>query len=203
MSASVRRPDGRRTDASASGPARIAQAAGRALDLAGNAALGLGMLVGGGMALAITFEVVMRYFFNAPTRWVNDASAYGLLWIAFLVGPWVTRNNEHIQMELLSARLKPVAAARLRVITALIVAAVLFLLCYLTAHATINTWNRGVLTTSGSWEIPQAYVWMVMPVGSLLMALEALRLAVRSLRSAANPDTPQPAEPAVKGYSIE
>ena len=167
--------------------ARRASVAGRLLDVAGDSALRLGMLVAGFMSLAITFEVVMRYFFNAPTIWVSDASAYGLLWIAFLVGPWLTRQDGHIQMGLLSARLRPVTLARLRTVTALVTAAVLGLLCYLTATATVDSWTHGILTTSGSWEIPQALVWLVMPVGSLLMALEAVRLAARNLRAAGHP----------------
>ena len=81
-------------------------------------------------------------------------------------------------------------------------AAVLGLLCYLTATATIDSWTHGILTTSGSWEIPQALVWVVMPVGSLLMALEALRLAARNLRAAGHPSEAA-ASPPARAMGIE
>ena len=46
-------------------------------------------------------EVVMRYFFNAPTRWASDTVSFLLLASVFLVAPWLTRENGHVAVTLL------------------------------------------------------------------------------------------------------
>ena len=38
----------------------------------------------GAMALYVSYDVVARYFFNAPTSWSNDLTEYSLVWATFL-----------------------------------------------------------------------------------------------------------------------
>src|SRR5262245_60395597 len=42
------------------------------------------------------FEVVSRYFFNAPTVWAGPLVAYMLCALVFLAAPDLTRQNAHI-----------------------------------------------------------------------------------------------------------
>jgi TRAP-type C4-dicarboxylate transport system permease small subunit len=128
------------------------------------------------MALAITFEVVMRYFFNASTIWAADAAAYSLLWMAFLAGPWLIRHEGHIRIDFLVERLSRRARAWLGAVTSLIGAAVMSVVLWQTLAATIEAYVRNSHML-GSWEIPRVLVWWVMPVGSLGMVIEFLRAA--------------------------
>ena len=43
------------------------------------------------MALAISYEVTMRYFFNEPTVWVMDFSEYALIYSTFMAAPWLLK----------------------------------------------------------------------------------------------------------------
>jgi len=128
------------------------------------------------MALAITFEVVMRYFFNAPTIWVIDASAYALLWVAFLSAPWLIRHEGHIRIDFVTARIGPWARSLAATATALAGATIMTVVLWQTANETIQSYVRNTHTI-GSWEIPRTLIWFVMPIGSFFTVLEFLRSA--------------------------
>ena len=128
------------------------------------------------MALAITFEVVMRYFFNAATIWVADAAAYSLLLMAFLSAPWLIRHEGHIRIDFLVQRLSRRRRAQLAAVTYLLGAAVMTVVLWQTLNATIEAYVRNTHML-GSWEIPRVLVWWVMPLGSFGMVVEFLRAA--------------------------
>lgn len=163
--------------------------------IAVDAAMGLGMAIIPLMAIAITFEVIARRVFSAPTIWVVDASGFALLWLAFLTAPWLVRHDSHIQITFVVDRMGPRARAVVAIATLLIGAAVVAVVLWLTTMSTIDSSIRHVRTI-GTWEIPQAAVWVVMPVGSLLTFIEFLRsawLRAAQLRAGA-PPPPTPAE---------
>lgn len=53
------------------------------------------------------YEIVMRYAFGAPTRWVSDFVSFLLLITTFLVIPWLTRQGGHIAVTILPDILSP------------------------------------------------------------------------------------------------
>lgn len=128
------------------------------------------------MAIAITFEVIVRRLFSAPTIWVVDASGYSLLWVAFLTAPWLIRHEGHIRLTFVVDHLGRRAQAIVAVITSLAGAAVMVVMLWMTTIATIDSYVRTVRTV-GTWEIPQFLIWIVMPVGSLFAANEFVRSA--------------------------
>lgn len=128
------------------------------------------------MAIAITWDVFARYVLNAPTIWISDASAYALLWIAFLSSPWLVRHNEHVRGEFATDRLAPRSRAALAALISLAGAAVMAIVLWQVATQTLDEYVKNVHTT-GSWEIPRAIVWIAMPVGSLFTTIEFLRAA--------------------------
>ena len=49
----------------------------------------------------ITFEIVMRYVFNAPTIWVDEVSRIIQIWVVFLAAPYVLKAREMVTIELI------------------------------------------------------------------------------------------------------
>lgn len=49
----------------------------------------------------ITFEIVMRYVFNAPTIWVDEVSRIIQIWVVFLAAPYVLRAREMVTIDLM------------------------------------------------------------------------------------------------------
>ena len=58
-------------------------------------------------AAAIVFDVVMRYVFNAPTRWAFDVSKqlYGFYFV--MLGGYALRHGAHVRVDLVTAALRP------------------------------------------------------------------------------------------------
>ncbi len=53
----------------------------------------------------VTYEVIMRYFFRAPTTWVLEISIYLCIGSIFLAGGYALREKAHIQVDLVTSRL--------------------------------------------------------------------------------------------------
>src|ERR1700712_4431449 len=65
-------------------------------------------------ALVLTYSVVSRYFFHAPTDWQDEASVFMLVGVTFFCTAYVQSHRGHIGIEALSSILPPrVNAARL------------------------------------------------------------------------------------------
>ena len=128
------------------------------------------------MAGAITIDVVLRYFLNAPTIWVFDTSSYAMLWLAFLAAPALIRRQEHIRIEFFTMRLRPRARAVAGGVTSLLAAIAMTIVFWQTANETYTAYIKNFLTV-GSFEVPRWIVWVAMPIGSLFMVLEFVRIA--------------------------
>ena len=56
------------------------------------------------MLLTIVYEVVARYFFNAPTLWVMEYNEYFLCGYSFLAGGYTLLNKAHVNVDILYSR---------------------------------------------------------------------------------------------------
>lgn len=142
----------------------------------------LGALLMGGMALWITYEVLMRYLFQSPTIWAVDLSEYAMLWAAFFAAPWVLRREGHVRVEVLVERANPARQRALGVFTSVIGA----LGCAVMAwQGGVTVWDfyvRGTMVAR-EWQVPQWIVYLVIPFGSALLTVEFVRRAHRYLRA--------------------
>jgi TRAP-type mannitol/chloroaromatic compound transport system permease small subunit len=69
------------------------------------------------MALITAWEVILRYFFNSPTRWVWPTNDY-LLTLIGLGGGYCLLKNIHIKVDLFSNRFSKRTQALVDIITA-------------------------------------------------------------------------------------
>lgn len=146
-----------------------------ALSQAATAVSALGVLVS--LAL-IAWAVAMRYAFNRPPAWVDDAVGFLLVLIVMLAAAQVLRRGEHIGVDLLTSRLGPRARrwADAWVALAALAASLVFV---------ANGWSTAMLSrqlgivAEGNVEIPVYWVQLLLPLGGLMMALAALEALVR------------------------
>jgi TRAP-type C4-dicarboxylate transport system permease small subunit len=52
------------------------------------------------MGIIVTYEIIMRYFFRAPTSWVLEVSTYLSVASVFLAGGYAMTKNAHINVDL-------------------------------------------------------------------------------------------------------
>lgn len=62
------------------------------------------------IVFAYCFEVVARYFFNAPTWWADEAVSYSLSIGCFTMMPHVTRMKGHVAVTLIVDMMSPARA---------------------------------------------------------------------------------------------
>jgi TRAP-type C4-dicarboxylate transport system permease small subunit len=148
----------------------------------------LGALTGAAVALSaagvlaslalIAWAVAMRYVFNRPPAWVDDAVGFVLVGVVMLAAAQVLRRGEHIGVDLLTARLSPRARRWAEAWSALAVLAAALVLV-------LNGWSTAMfsrqlgIVAEGNVEIPVFWVQLFLPAGGAMMALVALESLAR------------------------
>jgi len=125
------------------------------------------MVVVGLMMLTITYDVLARFIFSAPTDWAYPVNSAGVLVSTSLAVPYLYAKGRHISMDLLYRAL----SQRGRSVCGWITAAatgVLGLVLAVTAFRSMTVAIEGGLTGSGTFSIP---LWIPDAVLALTGAL--------------------------------
>jgi C4-dicarboxylate transporter, DctQ subunit len=77
-------------------------------------ASGLGILA---MGLILTYEVLVRYLFSAPTIWVQETSIYLYMWTMLAAASYTLQKRKHVHVDLLVDRLPARPKAVLEALT--------------------------------------------------------------------------------------
>jgi len=145
------------------------------------------------LVLAIMYEVVSRYFFNAPTRWSNEISQYILTGVVMLGAGFCLVFDGHVRVDILHRNFSPRARA--------VVDLVSFLLIFVFVAAMV--WKGGELCHDALiqdkrsmtiLEMPLFPSMIMVPIGGVLLGLQGLVRAIRGIYLLANgPDmSPDP-----------
>lgn len=127
--------------------------------------------------VAITlFEIVMRYFFNQPTRWVSDSVGYLLAWMIMLGLPEVTLRRDHVSITILSDWM-PWQTPYSRLLSG-VSALTCFGAGYLSLTVTVTQFSRTLLT-QGLVQIPKYWIGGAISGGFLLTGIVFLTLMFR------------------------
>lgn len=127
----------------------------------------------GAIVLTIVWQVVSRYIFNSPSEFTDELSRYLLIWVGILGAAYVTGTQGHIAIEFFMQKFFPSRLKQneyfiqisilLFAITVLIIGGVR--LVYITL-------SLGQI--SSSLQIPLGYVYLVLPIGGLIIAFYSL-----------------------------
>lgn len=83
---------------------------------------GLGVLV---MGLILCYEVVCRYFFNAPTIWAQETATYLYMWTMLAAASYTLQEGKHVAVDLVLEYASP----RLRNLLAVVTGAIGSVFC--------------------------------------------------------------------------
>lgn len=125
---------------------------------------------------AYVMEVVLRYGFNAPTRWSADLVSYLLLFITFMAMPQVTASGGHVAVTALLEKLSPDRQRVAARVIAVLGVAVCLLLGWIALEETLRQ-ASGNVTMMAAYPVPKAWIsiWIIYGLGS--SALYFLRAA--------------------------
>jgi len=132
----------------------------------------------GGM---ITYEVVARYLFNAPTIWSEEMSRFAQIWATYLAAAYVLRHRELIAVTLLTERFGSRGRRAAEAFSLLAILAFAAVAIVYGAGIALESWEIG-RATSTMLAVPKWMTESAIPVGFGLLAVQALaelaRLAV-------------------------
>ncbi len=135
----------------------------------------IGVLLFTIMIVAVFYEVVMRYVFNAPTFWAEPLARNAMIWMVLLGLAVGIRQKENICVDFIADRFvdpwrRYIAWVRI----ALVIAFASVLLVYGSEMAALNM--RQTIT---GLDVPAGLVQSVVPVAALGMILFALELVAK------------------------
>lgn len=136
----------------------------------------------GSLALALivaifSYEVVMRYFFDAPTKWASDFVSFLLLISLFLVIPHVTRIEGNVSVSILLDILGKRSSEIMRRSGFAVGACVCLWSGYIFLGETQRLFSRGTVTLT-TVQFPKWILYAFIFFGMLNMGLYFLRLAL-------------------------
>jgi len=126
------------------------------------------------MALAISYEIFARYFFDKPTIWAADLTDFMLLYTTLLASAWLLKRDGHVKLTILLDRLSPKSRSVMEAVNSLLGAIICgFVVWYGTAN-TLDALRRSI-TIPRPLEVPKYLIVGVIPLGAFLFLVQFLR----------------------------
>jgi len=133
------------------------------------------------IAILWSIEVVMRYFFRSPTSWIMNVSQYILIWIPFLASAACFQYKSHISVDFVRSKLyERYGAATGKVLALICYFACLVFVVVIGLDSVILFKDAITLgkMTLGTVQIPIAYLYSAMVLGSIFMAITVIAIMV-------------------------
>ncbi len=155
------------------------------IERAAKAAALLGGVVTLAITLLISFDVLMRYFLDAPQLFVDELASYLQILIIFGGLAYTFVSGGHVRVDLLTASLSPVRRARLRVLTLSLGCVLILIVTWVTLKTTLTAFDYGRLSAVMLYPLwlPMAFI----PLGLALCAIAMLVALARQVRRLTGP----------------
>ena len=134
----------------------------------------------------ITYEVVMRYVFLAPTIWAEEMSRFLQIWATYLAAATVLRHRQLIAITVIVERLGP----RGRKLAEAFALVWILLFCIVAVWYGLDIMLDSIRVgraTSTMLAVPQWMTELAIPLGFTLLALQAVAELIRLPKSAPPP----------------
>ena len=132
---------------------------------------------------AVCYTIGMRYFFRQTTIWIIQTTEYALLWIVFLATTWLLREGGHITTDIIYGHLSNKTKAYLDTIMFIIGGLACTVMLYFGITYTYECITSNV-TDVRAVTVPKSAVFIIIPIGSLLLTIQFFRMAWQRLAAA-------------------
>ncbi|MEM6487668.1 MAG: TRAP transporter small permease [Pseudomonadota bacterium] len=126
------------------------------------------------------YEVVARYFFNAPTIWAAELSQLALIWGTLVAMPWCLAARRHIAVDALAVLLPDGLRRGTEAAAMLAVAAFAAIVTWYGGDIFADSFVRG-RTTGSMLDLPTWLAELPVPLGFALLFVQALVETRRAL----------------------
>jgi TRAP-type C4-dicarboxylate transport system permease small subunit len=123
------------------------------------------------MAVAVTAQVIWRYFLGNPIIWAEELARYALVWMTFIGAAVALRSGQLAAMDLVVTRFPPGAQRWINVFVSLVNCVLLAFLLYCSIN--LVGMPSVVAQKSPAMRVPMSYVYMALPIGMGLLLLQS------------------------------
>ena len=135
------------------------------------------------LIVAVFYQVLGRYLFNAPPSWSEELARFLQVWIALLASALCIQQGMHLGVDYLLYAVPQRARAALEVLVHLLVTG--FLLLLLVQGTKLL--EVAAVQTSPAMGINMWYAYLAVPVGAALMLVESVLKLGESVRALRRP----------------
>jgi len=128
------------------------------------------------MVVVTTLGVFCRYVLNNALPWAEEADRYLFIWLSFVGASITMRYKAHIAVDLLLRYVSPAWQHRLALISQGCVLVFLGAVFW----ASLPVIELTSETRATATDIPMSWVYIAVPTGCVLIAVETLRLMART-----------------------
>lgn len=131
--------------------------------------------------IAVSLDVCLRFFFNAPLLGITEITEYMMLYACMLGAAWLLRSDGHVSIDIVTNLLPVKPRKGLFIFTALVCAGTC---AYIACWGAVTTWDhfeRGIRDFK-ILEIPKWTFLMSIPIGFAFLTVEFLRKVRASLK---------------------
>jgi TRAP-type mannitol/chloroaromatic compound transport system permease small subunit len=132
------------------------------------------------LMLILCYEIISRYFFDAPTIWAFDLSIFVYGYMALLGGAYVLKCREHITVDIFYAKFSPRNKALSNVIGAILIMFFLILLIIYGGEAAIKSLKLSQRAPS-IWAPPIAHFKFMIPISAGLLIFQLIANTIRDI----------------------
>jgi TRAP-type C4-dicarboxylate transport system permease small subunit len=152
------------------------------------------------MVVSITYDVILRYVFIAPTHWALEVNTFLLVFLCIIPAGDVLRVGTQIRITFLYDRLTPAVKARLDILRAAAGVSFCTIMIWKGWDMAWKAWlhNDRMSTSLGT---PMVIPYLFLPIGFLLLALQYLSDVTSILRK--SPAGPAAQPPSGKQPEVE
>lgn len=127
-----------------------------------------------------TYEVIMRYFFNAPTIWAWELNLQIWAGIVLLSGGYVLLKNGHVRVDVVYNMFNEKKRAVLNIVAYLLIMLSMALVIKYGLDLGIPSMLKGEKQAT-VWGSPMWTIRMLIPIGGILLFLQGLSETIKSI----------------------
>jgi len=127
------------------------------------------------MVFSVSWQVVSRYVFSAPSSWTEEVARFLLIWIGVLGAAYAFRTGVHLGLDILPKKLTGRSAMLLKFFIALVVM-IFSVTVLITGGGSLVALTWELKQYSAVLGLPIAYVYSVIPISGLLICFYAIAM---------------------------
>jgi len=127
------------------------------------------------MVIIVAGNVFCRFILQSSLYWADELAQILLVWLTFIGAALAVKDKSHYVLNLLTDLIRGRAQKYFKIMQQVISILAMLILLY---YSTIVTWNVRFWTMPAT-EISRAFVYMICPIGCLMMLCYAFHLLIK------------------------